>query len=72
MVAPVAGDRIPEVLSARHAERSRGSLASALAGRLQVDPRTLGKRLHPTVGQHLVGDPQLLATIAEAKGATKE
>src|SRR5690348_9918816 len=34
-----------------------------LPGRLQLDPRPLGKRLHLEVGEHLVCDPQLFARV---------
>ena len=42
---------------------SHGPFAGALAGRLQLDPRALGERLHPEVGEEVVGDPQLLARV---------
>src|SRR4051812_1686116 len=40
-----------------------GPLAGALTGRLQLEPRALGERLHPGVSEELVGDPQLRASI---------
>jgi hypothetical protein len=41
----------------------RGPLAGTLAGRLEFGPGTLGERVHPEIGQELVGDFQLLACI---------
>src|SRR5882724_996638 len=44
-------------------ERLDGSPAGALAGRLELDPRALGERLHPEVGEELVGGPELPACV---------
>ena len=40
-----------------------GAFASVLAGRLQLDARALGERLHAEVGEEAVGRPQLPACI---------
>jgi hypothetical protein len=44
-------------------ERVHGPLAGALACGLQLGPGALGERLHPEVGEEVVGDPQLLACV---------
>jgi hypothetical protein len=44
-------------------ERAHGPLPGPLAGRLQLDPGALGERLHPEVGEKLVGDSQFLACV---------
>ena len=46
---------------------SHGPFAGALAGRLQLDPGALGERLHPEVGEELVGDSQL-ACVRQGAG----
>src|SRR6476659_9316000 len=44
-------------------ERLHGSLAGALASRLELGPRALGERNHSEVGEELVGGTQLPACI---------
>jgi hypothetical protein len=44
-------------------ERIHGAFTRVLARCLQLDPSTLRERLHPKVGEEVMGDPQLGACI---------
>src|SRR4051812_46355670 len=44
-------------------KRVHGPFAGMLARRLQLHPRALGERLHPELGEEVVGVPQLRACV---------
>ena len=46
--------------------RLDAALAGVLAGRLELDARALGKRLHAELAKQLMGGPQLLAGVEPA------
>ncbi len=47
-------------------EGVHGPFPGALASRLQFEPCALGERLHPEVGEELMGDPQLIPCVKAA------
>jgi hypothetical protein len=44
-------------------DRVQGPFAGALTRGLELDPRALGKRLHPKAREHVVSDSQIVTSV---------